>query len=57
VGIYPSGHAALRKWPEMKVICAHCAVDRPPHEIETLPAADLDVIMQESRDSVDVGRS
>ena len=55
VGIYPSGQAALRKWPEMKVLCAHCAIKtRPPMEIETVLAAELGVIVQESRDSVDV---
>jgi hypothetical protein len=57
VGVYPSGQAALRKWPEMKILCSHCAIStRAPHEIENLPAADFDVIMQESRDSYDVGR-
>jgi hypothetical protein len=57
VGIYPSGQAALRKWPEMKVICSHCAVQRPAGEIENVLAADFDTIMQEGRDSFDVGRS
>jgi hypothetical protein len=56
VGIYPSGQSALRKWPEMKIICNHCAMDRPAHEIENMPAADFDTIMQESRDSLKVGR-
>jgi hypothetical protein len=58
VGIYPSGQAALRKWPDMKILCSHCAIStRPAVEIENVLAADLDVIVQESRDSVDVGRS
>jgi hypothetical protein len=57
VGVYPSGQAALRKWPRMKVICSICAFNRPGHEIENMAAADFDTIMQESRDSVDVGRS
>jgi hypothetical protein len=56
VGLYPSSQAALRRWPEMKIICAVCAVKRPPSEIDNIAAADFDVIMQESRDSVDVGR-
>jgi hypothetical protein len=56
VGIYPSGQAALRTWPEMRVICAVCACKRPPREIENVAAADFDVIMQESRDSYVVGR-
>lgn len=56
VGLYPSGQAALRKWPTMKVICAVCAVKRPPSEIENVAAADFDTIMQEGRDSFDVGR-
>ena len=56
VGIYPSGLRALRKWPRMKVICAICAVKRPAELIETMPAADFDTIMAESRDSIKVGR-
>ena len=56
VGIYPSGQSALRKWPEMKVICSHCAISaHAPREIENVLAADFDTIMQESRDSFDVG--
>lgn len=57
VGVYPSGQAALRKWPRMKVICQVCVCKRPGHEIENILAADFDTIMAESRDSVDVGRS
>jgi len=56
VGIYPSGQRALRKWPRMKVICAHCAVKRAPGEIENVAAADFDTIMAEGRESFDVGR-
>lgn len=56
VGLYPSGQSALRKWPEMKIICAHCAVKRPSDLIDNMRAAELDVIMQESRESFDVGR-
>lgn len=56
VGIYPSGLSALRKWPAMKVICSICAFKRPPHEIENMPAADFETIMQESHDSFEVGR-
>ena len=56
VGIYPSGQAALRKWPRMKVICAICAVKRPAELIENMAAADFETIMQEGRDSRDVGR-
>jgi hypothetical protein len=55
--LYPSGQAALRKWPTMKVICAHCACKRPRHEIENMPAADFDTIMQEGRESVKVSRA
>jgi hypothetical protein len=58
VGIYPSGQAALRKWPAMKILCSHCAIStRPAVEIENVLAADLDVIVQESRDSFDVGKA
>jgi hypothetical protein len=57
VGIYPSGLRALRQWPEMKVICAVCACKRPPREISNVAAADFDVIMQEGRDSVTVGKA
>lgn len=57
VAIYPSGQGALRKWPEMKVICSVCACKRPPGEIENMPAADFDTLMAEHRDSVDVGRA
>jgi hypothetical protein len=57
VGLYPSGQEALRKWPEMKVICVVCACKRPPGEIENIAAAELAVIMQEGRDSVKVGRA
>ena len=53
VGIYPSGQAVLRKWPDLKIMCAQCATARPAL---AMPAADLDVIMQEGRDSFDVGR-
>jgi hypothetical protein len=55
--LYPSGQAALRKWPTMKVICAHCACKRAPGEIENMPAADFDTIMQEGRESVKVSRT
>jgi hypothetical protein len=57
VGIYPSGQRALRQWPHLKIICAVCACKRPSHEIENIMAADFETIMQESRDSVKVGRS
>jgi hypothetical protein len=57
VGLYPSGQAALRRWPRMKIICAPCACKRDPGEIENVAAADFDTIMAESRDSLKVGRS
>jgi hypothetical protein len=57
VGIYPSGLSALRRWPEMKVICVACACKRPREEIENMPAADFDTIMAEASESYDVGRS
>lgn len=57
VGLYPSGQAALRKYPRMKIICQVCATKRSPSEIENVAAADFDTIMAEARDSFDVGRS
>ena len=57
VGLYPSGQAALRKYPTMKVICSVCATKRPPEEIENMPAGDFETIMREKRESFDVGRS
>jgi hypothetical protein len=56
VGIYPSGMAALRKWPKMQVLCVHCAVRRPEQIIENMAAADFETLMAERRDSYDVGR-
>lgn len=56
VGLYPSGQAALRKYPSMKILCSVCAVLRPAEMIQNMPAADFETIMAESRDSFDVGR-
>ena len=56
VGIYPSGLRALRKWPRMKVICVHCAMERPAELIENMAAADFETLMQERADSIKVGR-
>jgi hypothetical protein len=56
VGIYPSGQRALRIFPRMKILCHVCAVKRPAEEIENVLAADFETILQEGRDSVDVGR-
>jgi hypothetical protein len=53
VGVYPSGQAALRRYPRMKVICSICAFSRPGHEIENMAAADFDTLMAEIRDSVE----
>jgi hypothetical protein len=57
VGLYPSGQAALRKYPAMKILCSVCAITRPAGEIENIAAADFETIMEESRASFDVGRS
>lgn len=57
VGIYPSGQSALRKWPEMKILCSHCAMARPATEIKNIAASDFETLMEESRDSYDVGRA
>ena len=56
VGIYPSGQAALRKWPGMRVICVQCATDRPSETIDNVLSADFDTLMREHRESQDVGR-
>jgi hypothetical protein len=57
VGLYPSGQAALRKYPTMKIICLHCACKLDPGEIENVSAADFETLMQERADSVDVGKA
>ena len=37
LGIYPSGQAALKRWPDARLLCPHCAnVDNFD---ETMPAA------------------
>ena len=32
VGIYPSGQAALKRWPRLEIQCARCAADRSTSE-------------------------
>jgi len=54
VGIYPSGQEALRKHPTMRVICSHC-VERLG-DFDNVSTGDFETIMQEGRDSYDVGR-
>jgi hypothetical protein len=57
VGLYPSSQNAVRDNPGIKIICAHCA-DRDGDEAdEVLPAAPLDEIVQEMRDSKDVSKA
>jgi hypothetical protein len=41
----------------MKIICSVCAMDRPAGEIKNIAAADYETIMEESRDSYDVGNA
>jgi hypothetical protein len=56
VGIYPSGQAILRDNPDVKVSCVQCAMSARG-TIESLAAAPWPVIVQESRDSEDVGKA
>ena len=54
--IYPSGQVAMKKFPNMKIICTHCtdwgkALDQSNTMI---PAGSIDVIEQEKKDSFNV---
>jgi ribosomal protein L40E len=55
VGIYPSGQAALKEHPNIKIICLECA--NMMHNLENPPlaiaAASIEDIAQEMRDSVE----
>lgn len=55
VGIYPSGQAALQRYPGAIVMCVQCAKAEPAGENE--PAGSWEDIRQESRDSFDVGKA
>jgi ribosomal protein L40E len=51
VGIYPSGQAALKAHPNAVVICAQCALADPDEKADHRPAAGLEVIEKEMRES------
>jgi hypothetical protein len=61
VGIYPSSQKALRNNPGITIMCAVCAMadyeKQPFGETTVEPAARWDEIVQESRDSQDVGKA
>ena len=56
VGIYPSGQAALRNHPGMAIRCLVCAMQEGPPD-GAFPAAPIEEILEESRQSRDVGRA
>ena len=50
VGIYPSGQAALKRWPRLEIQCARCA--RPTDADVGVPAArSREEFLAEKRDS------
>ena len=51
VGIYPTGQARLRRDPSIEIVCSRCALNEIEPDVEMRPAGDLDVILQEMRDS------
>lgn len=55
VGVYPSGQEALKKYPNMKVICIYC-VNIKVFEDTAEPAGSMEQIRQESKDSYSVKR-
>lgn len=55
VGLYPSGQKVLTHNPKMRIICNVCIQGEPP--AVNMSAAPLDEIIQESRDSLDVGKA
>ena len=55
VGIYPSGQKALARRPDMAIICVVCASPGPGDE--AVPAGPVPEILQEIRDSKEVGRA
>lgn len=58
VGIYPSGQKALRGNPAMLIICAVCTEKEADVRGDVAePAAPISEILQEIRDSRDVGKA
>jgi hypothetical protein len=56
VGIYPSSQAALKAHPGMAIVCSVCALkDVRPTDKHVMAAGSFEEIVQEARDSQDVG--
>lgn len=53
VGVYPSSQEALKKYPNMKVVCVYC-VNVKVFEDTAEPAGSMEQIRQESKESFDV---
>jgi hypothetical protein len=53
VGVYPSGQQALRHNRKIKIICVVCVSEEESDDLR--PAASPAEIIQEARDSTDVG--
>lgn len=52
VGIYPSGLSAIKAHPAIEIVCSVCTFkELDPWADNSQPAAGLDVILQEMRDS------
>ena len=59
VGVYPTGQRALKKNPNITIICSVCAMkehDAGERPTEIRPAGSWSEVLQEMRDSKDVGR-
>jgi hypothetical protein len=59
VGIYPSGQNVLKHNPNTKIICSKCITVPSSNFNETIlnyPAAPLDEIIKESKESYDVNK-
>lgn len=57
VGIYPSGQKALKANPGMTIVCSMCALADMRPQDQVKPAGSWVEIVQESRDSQDVGKA
>jgi hypothetical protein len=62
VGVYPSGQRVMEKYPEMKILCAICAsMNVLPGgdevSVECFPAGSIEDIIQETRESLPVGKA
>ena len=40
VGIYPSGQKAIKRWPNITIVCSHCAVISALPTDKYIPAAE-----------------